>query len=246
MCQKRSAVVCLEALVSRYAVLLSSQLGACRATSVTGLRRRRFALHRSIVRARLPRCQVGGRAARCAPIGFTISSSFMARLIPHGKYLLDGPQKFYIRGVSYGPFAPNSRGERYPEPERAAADFALMKRLGANLIRLYVPPPPWIVEEACKAGLRLMIGIPWPYHMAFLDSQDMMRDIRGEIRNTVTELRQFGETIAAYSIGNEIRSDIVRWHGPRAVSRFLSELYDLGKQIEPDALFTYSNYPSAE
>ncbi|HEY6299503.1 MAG TPA: glycosyltransferase [Candidatus Binatus sp.] len=170
----------------------------------------------------------------------------MARLVSHGKYLLDGAQKFYIRGVSYGPFAPNSRGERYPEPERAAADFALMNRLGANLIRLYVPPPSWMVEEAQQAGLRMMLGIPWPFHMAFLDSADMMREIRDAIRKTVLETRQFGETIAAYSIGNEIRSDIVRWHGPRAVSRFLAELRDLGKQIDPGALFTYSNYPSAE
>src|ERR1700722_14694691 len=246
MCQTRSAVVCLDALVSRSSVLLSSQLGACRATSVRGLRRRRFARHRSIVRARLARCQVGGRAARCAPFAFAISSSFMARLLPHGKYLLDGAQKFYIRGVSYGPFAPNSRGERYPEPERAAADFALMGILGANVIRLYVPPPPWMVEEAQKAGWRMILGIPWPFHMAFLDSADMMREIREAIRQTVLDTRQFGETIAAYSIGNEIRSDIVRWHGPRAVSNFLAELRDLGKQIDPDALFTYSNYPSAE
>ncbi len=170
----------------------------------------------------------------------------MARLVSHGKYLLDGAQKFYLRGVSYGPFAPNSRGERYPEPERVAADFALMNRLGANVIRLYVPPPPWMVEEAQKAGLRMMLGIPWPFHMAFLDSADMMREIRDAIRKTVLATRQFGETIAAYSIGNEIRSDIVRWHGPRAVSNFLAELRDLGKQIDPDALFTYSNYPSAE
>src|SRR5580693_8953155 len=170
----------------------------------------------------------------------------MARLAAHGKYLFDGAEKFYIRGVSYGPFAPNSRGERYPEPERAAADFALMKRLGANLIRLYVPPPPWMVEAAQKAGLRMMLGIPWPFHMAFLDSREMMREIRDAIGKTVRDTRQFGETIAAYSIGNEIRSDIVRWHGPRAVSRFLAELRDLGKQIDPDALFTYSNYPSAE
>jgi O-antigen biosynthesis protein len=183
---------------------------------------------------------------RCAPIRFAISSSFMARLSAHGKYLFDGAQKFYIRGVSYGPFAPNSRGERYPEPERAAADFALMSRLGANVIRLYVPPPPWMIEEAQKAGLRMMVGIPWPFHMAFLDSRDMMREIREAISKTVLETREFGEAIAAYSIGNEIRSDIVRWHGPRAVSRFLAELRDLAKQIDPGALFTYSNYPSAE
>jgi len=82
--------------------------------------------------------------------------------------------------------------------------------------------------------------------MAFLDSREMMRDIHETIRKTVAEMSQFGETVAAYSIGNEIRSDIVRWHGPRAVSHFLAELRDLGKQIEPDALFTYSNYPSTE
>ena len=46
-------------------------------------------------------------------------------------------------------------------------------------------------------------------------------------------MRQFGETMFACSLGNEIRSDIVRWHGPRAVSRFLAELYDIGKQIDP-------------
>ena len=91
-----------------------------------------------------------------------------------------------------------------------------------------------MVEAAQKAGLRMMLGIPWPFHMAFLDSADMMREIRDAIRKTVLDTRQFGETIAAYSIGNEIRSDIVRWHGPRAVSKFLAELRDLGKQIDPD------------
>ena len=170
----------------------------------------------------------------------------MGRLVARAKYLFEGAEKFYVRGVSYGPFAPNSRGEEYPELERVAADFSLMRQLAANVVRLYVPPPLWMVEEAQKAGLRLMVGIPWPYHMAFLDSRDMKRDIRENIRKTVAEMRQFGETIAAYSIGNEIRSDIVRWHGPRAVSGFLAELRDLGKQIEPDALFTYSNYPSTE
>src|SRR5260370_14748738 len=183
---------------------------------------------------------------RCAPRRFAISSSFMGGLVARAKYLFEGAEKFYVRGVSYGPFAPNSRGEEYPEPDRTAADFALMRQLGANVVRLYVPPPLWMVEEAQKVGLRLMVGIPWPYHMAFLDSREMKRDINETVRKTVAELGQLGERIAAYSIGNEIRSDIVRWHGPRAVSRFLTELRDLGKQIEPDALFTYSNYPSTE
>src|SRR5579863_12370 len=170
----------------------------------------------------------------------------MNRLIVRSKYLYDGEQKFFARGVSYGPFTPNSRGERYPELERAAADFALMRGLGVNVVRTYVPPPPWMFELAARHELRMMVGMPWPFHMAFLDSPEMARDIRRTISDGVRTMKEFAEVIFAYSLGNEIRSDIVRWHGPRAVNRFLRELYDLGKQADPQGLFTYSNYPSAE
>ncbi|MGH7948567.1 MAG: glycosyltransferase, partial [Candidatus Binataceae bacterium] len=170
----------------------------------------------------------------------------MARLVAQGKYIFEDGRKFFARGVSYGPFPANSRGERYPEPERTAADFAQMRELGANLVRVYVPPPAWILDAAQKCGLRLMVGIPWPFHMAFLDSRDMKRDIREAVRDGVQQMRDHSDAIFAFSLGNEIRSDIVRWHGSRAVSSFLAELYDIGKSIAPDALFTYSNYPSAE
>jgi glycosyltransferase involved in cell wall biosynthesis len=170
----------------------------------------------------------------------------MGRLVARGKYLFEGERKFFARGVSYGPFPPNSRGERYPEPERVAADFALMNQMGANVVRCYVPPSGWLLEEAIRHNLRLMVGIPWPFHMAFLDSREMAADIRHTIRTGVEDLRQYGDAILAYSLGNEVRSDIARWHGPRAVSNFLRELYDIGKQADPGGLFTYSNYPTTE
>src|SRR3990172_11372232 len=99
----------------------------------------------------------------------------MARLVARGKYIFAGEDKFYARGVSYGVFRPNSRGEEYPEPERAAQDFALMRELGANVIRTYVPPPDWMFELAAESGLKLMGGIPWPSHMAFLYSLEIIR-----------------------------------------------------------------------
>jgi len=170
----------------------------------------------------------------------------MGRLAARGKYIFDGEQKFYARGVSYGPFRPNSRGERYPEPERAADDFAMMREMGVNVIRTYVPPPDWMYELAMKSGLRLMVGIPWPFHMAFLDSSEMSRDIRRTIKSEMTAMRPHRDAIFAYMLGNEVRSDIVRWHGARRVSRFLAELRDIGKHIDPEGLFTYANYPSTE
>jgi glycosyl transferase family 2 len=170
----------------------------------------------------------------------------MARLIARGKYLFEGERKFYARGVSYGTFALNSRGEPFPEPERTDADFALMRELGANVVRTYEPPPPWMMEQAAKHGLKVMLGIPWASHLAFLDSREMTREIRNTIAGTIEAMREFREAIFAYTLGNEIRSDIVRWHGPRAISRFLAELRDLGKQADPEGLFTYANYPSTE
>jgi len=170
----------------------------------------------------------------------------MNRLTVRGKYLYDGERKFFARGVSYGPFTPNSRGERYPEPERTDSDFALMRSMGVNLVRTYVPPPNWMFELARKHELRMMVGMPWPFHMAFLDSAEMMADIRKTITDGVRTMREFSDVVFAYSLGNEIRSDIVRWHGPKAVNQFLRELYDLGKQNDPEGLFTFSNYPSAE
>jgi len=170
----------------------------------------------------------------------------MARLVARGKYLYDDERKFFARGVSYGPFPENSRRERYPEPERAAADFALMAEMGVNVVRCYVPPPPWMLDEAIRRNLRLMVGIPWPFHMAFLDSRETAAGIRESIRKGVESMRPYGDAILAYSLGNEIRADIARWYGPRKVSSFLRELYDIGKQADPDGLFTYSNYPTTE
>jgi glycosyltransferase involved in cell wall biosynthesis len=170
----------------------------------------------------------------------------MGRLSATAKYLHRDGQKFFARGISYGPFAPNSRGESYPEPERAAADLALMHELGANLIRTYTMPPPWLFELAGKYQLLLMPGISWPLHLTFLDSPEMTREIRETVQREVAALRPFKDLIFAYGLGNEIRSDIVRWHGPRQVSRFISELHDIGKQLDPEGFFTYCNYPSTE
>ncbi len=170
----------------------------------------------------------------------------MARLIARGKYLYEDGVKFYAKGVSYGPFPPNSRGERYPEPERAAADFALMRDLGVNVIRTYVPAPAWMFELAARHSLRLMVGLLWPSHLMFLETRENEREIRATVARLAAEMRPFREVIFAYSLGNEIRPDLIRWYGMRRVSRFLAGLYDVAREIDPEGLFTYSNYPSAE
>ena len=52
--------------------------------------------------------------------------------------------------------------------------------------------------------------------------------------------------LLAYSIGNEIPTEIIRWHGSRKVERFLAELQDEVKQVDPDACVTYASFPPTE
>lgn len=49
-----------------------------------------------------------------------------------------------------------------------------------------------------------------------------------------------------YSIGNEIPTDVIRWHGARRIERFLAELADVVRQTDRDGLVTYASYPPTE
>jgi GT2 family glycosyltransferase len=162
-----------------------------------------------------------------------------------GKFFFVGEEKFFIKGVSYGPFCSGSHGAPFPERPIVEKDFALMAQLGANCIRIYTVPPDWLLELAAVYGLRVLIGIPWTQHVTFLDSSSVRAEIRNSIANGVKACRDYPAAFA-YLVGNEIPSDIVRWHGPKRVRAFLKELMAVAKDSDPDALVSYANYPSTE
>jgi hypothetical protein len=97
-----------------------------------------------------------------------------------GKFLTVGGERHLIRGVSYGTFAPDQDGVQFPRVDRIAQDFALMAAAGINTVRIYTPPPIHLLDEAARHGLRVMIGLPWSQHIAFLNDRDLARRIRRE------------------------------------------------------------------
>lgn len=162
-----------------------------------------------------------------------------------GKFFRLGERKFYWKGVSYGPFAPNAAGEPFPSPEQTRCDFTRIHELGANLVRIYEVPPRWFLDLAEECGLKLLIDIPWNKHRCFLDSEKS----RAEVREAVADAVRRGvahPAVAAWSVVNEIPPDIVRWSGARAVEEFIEELIDLAKSIDPDCLCTMGNFPPTE
>lgn len=160
-----------------------------------------------------------------------------------GKFLFVGDEKLYLRGVTYGPFRPQ-RGSEYPHPRRVERDFAAIAGSGLNAVRLYSVPPRRILDSALRQGLRVMVGLPWEQHVAFLDA-GRARAIEQRVRSGVRACAGH-PAVLCYAVGNEIPAAIVRWTGRRRIERYVRRLYEAAKEEDPAALATYVNYPSTE
>jgi GT2 family glycosyltransferase/DNA-binding beta-propeller fold protein YncE len=162
-----------------------------------------------------------------------------------GKFLLAGGERFLVKGVTYGTFAPDAHGYQFPPPAQVAKDFRDMAALGINTVRTYTPPRIELLDEAARCGLRVMVGLPWSQHVAFLDDRRLKQEIR---RETVARVREIGQhpAVGLIALGNEIPPGVVRWHGRVRIERFLRELYQHAKAAAPDRLFTYVNFPPTE
>ena len=146
-----------------------------------------------------------------------------ARIAADGKFLRLRAERFRVKGVTYGTFAPDADGYQFPALERVSDDFRLMAELGINTVRTYTPPRRDLLDEAARCGLRVMVGLPWSEHVAFLDDRNLKRQIRGEL---VAKVRELGDhpAILALALGNEIPPGVVRWHGRVRIERFLRDL----------------------
>jgi len=163
----------------------------------------------------------------------------------HGKWLQAGEERYTVRGVTYGPFRSENAEGGFPDRRVVDRDFAAMRKAGLNSLRTYTIPPRWLLDLALAHGLRVMVGIPWEEHIAFLGSRKAKRRIERVLRAAIAE-HSGHPAVMAWVIGNEIPAGIVRWHGARAIERFLEHLYLVAKREAPDTPCTYVNYPTTE
>ncbi len=162
-----------------------------------------------------------------------------------GKFLAIGSRRFHVKGVAYGTFAPDDAGDQFPPLARVHADFALMARAGINTVRTYTPPPDAVLDAAAEHGLRVMVGLPWAQHTAFLETARQQREIRDQLRAGVLRAGRH-PAVLLIALGNEIPASIVRWYGPSRIERFLRTLYEDAKAVRPESLLTYVNFPPTE
>ena len=167
------------------------------------------------------------------------------RICVDGKFFRTGLRKFYVKGLCYGPFAPNSRDEFLPEPAQLAADFRQIRALGANTIRLYSIPSAATLDEAQNHDLRVILDVPWEKHRCFFEDWTAKEAARRQIR-AAAEMAANHPAVMAISVVNEIPNDVVRFHGHDKLQQFVEDLGDSVKQIASNCLTTFANYPTTE
>jgi glycosyltransferase involved in cell wall biosynthesis len=170
----------------------------------------------------------------------------LPRLQVRAKFFFEGDTKFYLQGVTYGPFRPAAEGGvNLPDAHRVAQDFSLMCEMGVNVLRVYHTPPRWFLDLAQTYRLRVMVTIPWHKRVLFLDDPEAV----GTIRRNVAKAAQANAghpAMLGFFIDNEIPPDLVRWYGSRRMEEFLNSLVRIVKKHDPLALAAYANFPPTE
>jgi glycosyltransferase involved in cell wall biosynthesis len=168
-----------------------------------------------------------------------------SRIRPVAKFLFEGDQKFFVKGVTYGPFKPDAYGHYLGKPDQVDVDLALMREGGLNLVRVYHAPPRWFLDRCARAGMRVLVTLPWAKHVEFLRDRKTRQEIAKALRIAVSENAGHA-ALFGYLVGNEISSTMVRWLGVRRVTEFIERLIQIGRAIDPNALFSYATYPPTE
>lgn len=172
-------------------------------------------------------------------------TSFTSRVVGDGKFLRVEGEKFYIKGFAYGPFAQNSRGDQLPDRERMLEDFNQIRQLGANTLRLYTRPSVEVLDDMLQSGLRAVLDVPWEKHRCFFEDWTAKENARDEVLKSA-KLAANHPAVLAISVVNEFPNDVVRFYGHSQIEKFVTELCDSVKQVAPECLTTFANYPTTE
>lgn len=173
-----------------------------------------------------------------------VASPSRPRVVIDGKFFRLGDKKFYVKGIAYGPLPPNAQGQPFAPPEQTALDLDQIRELGANVLRLYNVPPRWFLDLAHDRELKVLVDIPWNKHL-ILDSTERRAEAREAVRNAVSACSRH-PAVFAFSVANEIPPDIIRWTGAEAAANFIDELIFEARRVDPECLYTYSNFPPTE
>lgn len=167
------------------------------------------------------------------------------RVVVRSKFFFEGEKKFFVKGVTYAPFAPDAEGYQFGSREQVAKDLAAIRETGANLVRIYTTPPRWFLDLCLENGIRVLFSIAWMEHVEFLNDPKVRASVEKAVVDAVREHKGH-HAIFGYLLGNEIPSSMVRWLGAKRVTEFVEHLVNIARREDPRALYSYASYPPTE
>src|SRR6266542_4172475 len=186
------------------------------------------------------------RGSRAYPMtGLPAAELRVDRPQVRGKFLYAENEKLFLRGVTYGTFRPDDRGDEFPSADVVDRDFEAMQANGVNTVRTYTTPPARVLDAAERHGLRVLVGLGAERCIGYLNDARGGRRIEEAVRRS-TALCAGHPAVLCYAVGNEIPAPIIRWFGRRRTERLLARLVRVVRREDPAALVTYANYPSTE
>ena len=167
------------------------------------------------------------------------------RVVVRSKFFFEGEKKFFVKGVTYAPFAPDAEGYQFGSREQVAKDLAAIRETGANLVRIYTTPPRWFLDLCLENGIRVLFSIAWMEHVEFLNDPKVRASVEKAVIDAVREHKGH-HAIFGYLLGNEIPSSMVRWLGAKRVTEFVEHLVNIARREDHRALYSYASYPPTE
>jgi GT2 family glycosyltransferase len=155
-----------------------------------------------------------------------------------GKFFRSGGDRVLLRAVTYGPFPGGLEGSLDEDLPRIAA-------AGFNALRLYEMPGRGLLDAAWRHGLMVFGGLKWGQSADFCRAPELYASARQELARCLGETADHPALAAVY-VGNEVPADLARWMGPLRVRQALEGLIAHGRQVAPELMFAYANYPSTE
>src|SRR5713101_5200010 len=128
-----------------------------------------------------------GSRKYCGPAAtpLDMTQTTTPRIRPRAKFFFEGERKFFVKGVTYGPFKPDADGNYLGRSEQVDIDLALMRQAGLNVVRIYHSPPRWFLDRCAAAGMRVLITLPWAKHIEFLRERKARNEIAQAVRAAV-------------------------------------------------------------
>ena len=164
-----------------------------------------------------------------------------------GKFIFVGNEKFYVKGVTYGAFAPREDGSEFHDLATIERDFVAMAAHGINTVRIsHTVPPLSLLDAAHRQGLRVIVGLSAEQYVGYIadrekEASQIQLFVRKNVRASVGH-----PALLCYVLGNEIPAQFVRYIGRSRIERYLWQLYHVVKLEDPEAIVTYANYPTTE